>query len=104
MSHLKFIQSIFVVLLMLLSSSYATAGRYDGIIKGLDDFMGSGATVVKNDAKSFRAVSDNGNQVRMDYQGHGYKPHAHIETPNPNGGKPLDAPGTPHHIYFNDKK
>ena len=79
----------------------AIAGRYDGIVKGLDDFMGSAASVKRNDNSAFVALGDNGNRFRMDYSGHGDKPHFHFEVPSANG-KHVDAPNTQHRNYFKE--
>lgn len=87
--------------LTLLSPSAAHAGRYDGLVKGLDDFMGGAASVKRNDTDGFVALGDNGNRFRMDYTGHGDKPHFHLEVPGSNG-KHIDAPGVAHRNYFNE--
>ncbi len=79
----------------------AIAGRYDGIVKGIDDFMGSAASVKRNDNDAFVALGDNGNRFRMDYSGHGDKPHFHFEVPSTNG-KHVDAPNTQHRNYFKE--
>lgn len=75
------------------------AGRYDGLVKNLDEFMGGAAAIKRNDANSFVALGENGNRFRMDYTGHGDKPHFHLEKPSGNGGH-TDAPGLNHRNYF----
>lgn len=77
------------------------SGRYNGIVRQLDNFMGNGASIKKADEARFVAVGKNGNRFRMDYTGHGDKPHFHLETPRPNGRyKP--ATGTNHREYFKE--
>ena len=84
---------------LLPTASYA--GRYDGIIKHLDEFMGGAAIIKRSDSRGFAAVGSNGNRFRMDYDGHGYPPHFHLEVPKPSGGH-MDAPGSQHHNYFKE--
>lgn len=82
-----------------LMASSAYAGRYDGLVKGIDEFMGGAAAVKRNDADSFVALGENGNRFRMDYSGHGDKPHFHLEVPSSNG-RHVDAPGVDHRNFF----
>jgi hypothetical protein len=53
---------------------------------------------------SFVLQSEDGfRQVRLDLAGHGkYPPHAHPQVWDSTIGEFVDAPGTPHHIYFGD--
>lgn len=82
-------------------SSNAFAGRYDGLVHSIDEFVGGAAAVKRNDGDAFVALGENGNRFRMDYSGHGDKPHFHLEVPGSGNGKHVDAPGTNHRNYFN---
>ena len=82
-----------------LATATAAAGRYDGLVKSLDEFMGSAAAVKRNDTDSFVAMGENGNRFRMDCTGHGDKPHFHLEVPSASG-RHSDAPGVAHRNYF----
>ncbi len=86
--------------LSLISATNVTAGRYDGMVKSLDEFMGGAASIKRND-NSFVAVGTNGNRFRMDYTGHGDAPHFHLEVPSSGDkGGYADAPGVAHRNYF----
>jgi len=67
------------------------------------NWLGEGA-VVKPSRTSVVIQSQDGlRQLGFDLQGSGaYPPHAHLEVWDPNVGDFVDAPGVPHHIYFND--
>ena len=63
------------------------------------DFLGEGAIIKRFDAEGFVAVSAKGTRrFRMDFEGHGFSPHGHIEVLNAKG-RWFDA-GAEHHYYF----
>ncbi len=82
-------------------SSVVHAGRYDGLVRQLDDFMGGGASIKHSDDTKFVSVGGNGNRFRMDYDGHGDRPHFHLETQRPNG-EYGPAPDSSHREYFSE--
>lgn len=86
---------------MLCVPSTVLAGRYDGLVKGLDEFVGGAASIKRNDSDAFVAVGQNGNRFRMDLTGHGDKPHFHLEVPGAHG-RHVDAPGVNHRNYFKE--
>ncbi len=88
------------MLAVAICSQAAVAGRLHGLASEIDDFLGNSAVLKASDENRWVAQGVNGNQVRFDFGGHGYPPHAHLEVPNPNGKGHIDAPGTDHHLYF----
>lgn len=90
---------VLVIILTVLNINESLAGRYDGLVKAIDDYMGGGAVVKRSDDDSFVLLGENNNRLRMDHSGHGDKPHFHLEELNERGRyKP--APGTDHRNYF----
>lgn len=73
--------------------------KLEDIASDLEEFLGKNPKIVRSDDGGFVVIGKDGNKFRIDKDGHGYDPHAHLEVKG-SGGKYKDADGTPHHIYF----
>jgi hypothetical protein len=75
-------------------------GRGSGA--GVRQWLGEGSVVKRADGRGIVIQSKDGlRQFRMDLEGHGpYAPHGHLEMRGSTTGKFKDAPGVPHHLYF----
>jgi len=69
---------------------------------GVRQWLGEGSVVKRTDGRGIVVQSKDGlRQFRMDLEGHGpYPPHGHLEMRGSTTGKFKDAPGVPHHLYF----
>jgi hypothetical protein len=73
----------------------------DVVGPALKEWIGPDA-VIKQSTTSFVLLSKDGKRkFRLDLLGHGrYPPHAHMEVWDSKTEQFVDAPGTPHHMYF----
>ena len=64
-------------------------------------FLGDNAVIKRDTAKSLVMQSeDKMRQIRLDLQGHGNPPHAHIQVYDPTVSRFIDAPDLPHQVPF----
>jgi len=79
----------------------ASRSRINRAARAVEDVFGKGR-VLERTEKKFRAQTPDGEaQLRMDLDGHGYKPHFHLERVPPRG-QPSDLLNQ--HMFFFRKK